>query len=46
MLPSKSFPLLETNEIEFDFQCLFCYVYVLGEVALSLHVRKRHLLFF
>ena len=32
-LPTKVLLLLEANEIEFDFQGLFCYGYVLGDAA-------------
>ena len=46
MLPSKILLLLETNEMEFDFQGLFSYAYVLGDAALRLDVRKINLLFF
>ena len=45
MLPTKVLLLLEANEIELDFQGLFCYGYVLGDAALTLNVRKINLFF-
>lgn len=43
MLPTKVLLLLEANEIELDFQGLFCYGNVLGHAALTLNVRKINL---
>lgn len=44
--PAKKFPLLETYEMEFNFQCLLCYKRGFGDAALGSGVREINLQLF